>query len=261
MLTRLSVSIEVKDFALITYRVPAERVREHLPPVYSLQTHHDQGTEWCFVTTTCFLNGDFRPTATSHPRHTFFESTYRTYVDFGGLPAVYFLGRYLETWPIYLAQRAVARHTYKADFDVSIERADHGYHSYTCRASSSAGDTEFAISATAPPQPKRPWATAEEHAQFLTFRPIGCFTSSVGNQMRGRVDHARLKPSEGRLIGSPRVDFWERHGIVSRAEAAEPYSVLVTEGTRFFLYPPLPVTAGAGDTGTTEDTEGAPDRT
>lgn len=261
MLTRLSISIEVQDFALITYRVPAERVRAHLPSVYSLQTHHAHGTEWCFVTTTCFLNGDFRPTATSYPRHTFFESTYRTYVDFGGLPAVYFMGRYLETWGIFAAQRAVARHTYKADFAVSVDRDGGAYASYSCQASSPAGDTEFAISATRSPEAKPPWTSGDEHAQFLTFRPIGCFTSSVGNQMRGRVDHARLKPWEGRLTAPPTLDFWERHGILSRAEAAEPYSVLVTEGTRFFLYPPLPVTAAGGETGAADDTESAPDRT
>jgi hypothetical protein len=240
VLTRLSISIEVQDFALITYRVPAERVREHLPSIYTLQTHDADGVESCFVTTTCFSNRDFRPTATSYPRHTFYESTYRTYVDFDGLPAVYFVGRYLETWPSYVSQRAVARHTYRADFDVDVSRDETGYTAYACDASSAAGDTRFAVTAIDPPPAKDPWTTGEEHAQFLTFRPIGCFTSSIGTQMRGRVDHARLRPRAGRLTSAPRLELWERLGVLSREEAADPYSVLVDEGTRFFLYPPVP---------------------
>lgn len=260
MLTRLSASIEVEHFALLTYRVPAARVREHLPDIYSLQTHEADGEELCFVTTTCFLNGDFRPTATSHPRHTFFESTYRTYIDFDGLPAVYFFGRYLETWPSFVAQRPVARHTYRAAFDVSLDHDAHGYARYECRASSSAGDTMFALTATEQPGAKPPWTTGEEHAQFLTFRPIGCFTSSIGVQMRGRVDHARLEPWSGRLTAPPRLEFWERLGILSEEEAAEPYSVLVDEGTRFFLYPPLPARAGVAEA-TTAEGGSAPDRT
>jgi uncharacterized protein YqjF (DUF2071 family) len=260
VLTRLSVSIEVQDFALITYRVPADRVRVHLPAIYALQTHDVAGAEHCFITTTCFRNGNFRPTATNYPRHTFFESTYRTYVDYRGLHGVYFLGRYLETWPSFAVQRPVARHSYRADFDVSIDRDEGGYHSYRCRASSSAGDTEFSIVATGRPEPKIPWTTGEEHAQFLTFRPIGCFTSSIGTQMRGRVDHARLDPWGGRLTAPPRLDFWERHDILSAAEAAEPYSVLVSEGTRFFLYPPVPV-RGTRTASDVSNDASAPDRT
>ena len=172
MLTRLSVSIEVQDFALLTYRVPADRVRGHLPDVYALQTHEHDGVESCFVTTTCFLNRDFRPTATGYPRHTFFESTYRTYVDYQSLPGVYFVGRYLETRRSYVPQRALARHTYRAEFDVAIDRAEKGYTSYRCDASSPAGDTVFSVTATDDPPAKPPWTTGEEHAQFLTFRPI-----------------------------------------------------------------------------------------
>jgi uncharacterized protein YqjF (DUF2071 family) len=247
VLTRLSVSIEVKDFALVTYRVPADRVREHLPDIYSLETHDAGGVESCFITTTCFLNGDFRPTATSFPRHTFFESTYRTYVDYRGLHAVYFMGRYLQTWPSFLMQRPIARDTYRADFDVTIDRDEMGYRSYRCRATGAAGDTEFALTATAQPVAKPPWPTGDDHAQFLTFRPIGCFTSSVGTQMRGRVDHARLNPWGGRVTAAPKLDFWERRGILSREEAAEPYSVLVDSGTRFFLYPTVPARPDPGE--------------
>ncbi|HEY7875001.1 MAG TPA: DUF2071 domain-containing protein, partial [Actinomycetota bacterium] len=263
VLTRLSVSIEVEDFALLTYRVPAERVREHLPEVYTLQTHEHDGEELCFVTTTCFRNRDFRPTATSVPRHTFYESTYRTYVDFGGLHGVYFLGRYLETAPAYLAQRAIARDTFKADFDVRIDKDENGYRRFECHATGPSGETSFSVTATDEPAAKEPWTSGEEHAQFLTFRPIGCFTSSVGLQMRGRVDHARMHPWEGRLNGTPKLELWEKLGILSRREATEPYSVLITEGTRFFLYPPVPVTA-TGEVppeGVSGGPKGAPDRT
>jgi uncharacterized protein YqjF (DUF2071 family) len=235
-----SVSIEVEDFALITYRVQADRVRDRLPHAYELQVHEEAGEELTFITTTCFKNRNFRPTMPGYPRHSFFESTYRTYISHRGEPAVYFFGRYMGTRLSYLGQRAAARHTFYSDFDVSIDKDDRGYAAYRCTADGPKGTTSFSLLATAPPSAKDPFGSGQELAQFLTFRPVGCFTSTGGLQLSARVEHAHLTPWSGELVDA-RLDLWEELEILSRAEASDPYSVLVTTGTRFLLHPPRPV--------------------
>lgn len=235
-----SFSIEITEFALVTHRVPAARVRRHLPARYVLQTFPYEGTEFCFVTTTCFCNGDFRPTATRWPRHTFNETTYRTYVVDKGRLGVYFFGRYLGSRTAYGMQRAVARDTWHGDFEVRIERAAAGYASYVCRVASDHGDTAFSLEATDPPPALAPWPTGWDHEQFLTFRPEGFFTSSLGFQAHSPVEHERLQAWGGRLHGG-RFDLWASLGIVPEDEAESPYSILVTPGTRFILHAPRPV--------------------
>lgn len=244
-----SFAIDVEDFALLTYRVPAERVRAHLPAPYELQTHVYEREECCFVSTTCFLNRDFRPAALQYPRHTFYESTYRAYVELQGRDAVYFFGRYLGSSASYAAQRAVDRHALRGDFDVSVDRDGRGYSRYVCDVASETGATSFVLDAREPTTPIEPFATGDEHGQFITFRPVGCFTSSVGVQAHAHVRHDRLRPWQGR-VANARLDLWHELGIVTPDEAATPASVLVAPGTTFYLFPPLPVIASRSGTRT-----------
>jgi hypothetical protein len=233
-------AIDVENFALVTHRVPADRVRPYLPHTYDLETFEDGTGEYCFVSATCFCNRNFRPNMLPSPRHTFNETTYRTYISFKGRRGVYFFGRYLGTALAFVPQRVVDRDAFKAEFDVSIERGPQGYISYTCKVSSSAGDTSFSLEATDQPPQKPPWASGEEHAQYLTYRLDGYFTSAMGFKAHSPVAHQRMRPFFGRLLEG-RFELWERLAIVTREEADKPYSVLVAPGTHFTLYPPRPV--------------------
>ena len=235
----VALGIDVENFALVTHRVPADRVRRHLPRAYDLETFEGGTGEYCFVTATCFCNRNFRINMLSNPRHTFNETTYRTYVSFKGRKGVYFFGRYLGTSLALVAQRILNRDVFKAEFDLCIERGPQGYVSYMCNASSSQGETSFSLEATDQPLQKPPWASGEEHSQYFTHRLDGYFTSSIGFQAHSPVSHQRMRPYSGQLHGG-RFELWEQLGIVPRAEAHMPYSILVAPGTHFTLYPPRP---------------------
>jgi Uncharacterized conserved protein (COG2071) len=240
MLTKAAaLAIDVENFALVTHRVPADRVRHHLPAAYSLETFQDGTGEYCFVSATCFCNRNFRLNLLPTPRHTFNETTYRTYVVFKRRRGVYFFGRYLGTPLAFIPQRVLNRDSFTAEFDLSIERGPHGYVTYVCNASSSQGETFFSLEATDQPPQKPPWASGEEHGQYFTYRLDGYFTSSLGFQAHSPVSHQRMRPFSGTLHEG-RFELWERLGIVPREEATKPYSILVAPGAHFTLYPPRP---------------------
>jgi uncharacterized protein YqjF (DUF2071 family) len=241
MLTEAAaLGIDVENFALVTHRVPADRVRRHLPEAYDLETFEDGTEEYCFVSATCFCNRNFHFNMLPRPRYTFNESTYRTYISFKGTRAVYFFGRYLGTPLALMTQRALNRDVFKAEFDLSIERGPRGYVSYVCNASSAQGETSFSLEATAQPPEKPPWTSGEEHGQYLTYRLDGHFTSSIGLQAHSPVSHQRMRPFSGKLHEG-RFELWEQLEIVPREEANNPYSILVAPGTHFTLYLPRPV--------------------
>lgn len=232
--------LEVRNFALVTYDVPAERVARHLPDAYELETFGGPDGTRAFVTTTCFCNLDFRTALLPYPRHTFNESTYRTYVTRRGSKGVYFFGRYLGTPVAWSSQRLMARDTYAADFEVDVKGSSEGFESYRCKAASTSGDTHLSLRAGDPPQPRGPFNSGEEHAQFLTYRLNGYYTSSAGIQAHMPVEHPRMDALEGSL-DSGRADLWSNLEIVSTDEVNEPFSVLVVPGVTFRLYAPRPI--------------------
>jgi uncharacterized protein YqjF (DUF2071 family) len=234
-------SIEVRDFAIVTYSVPAERIETRLPEPYELDVYRDAGGERrAFVSTTCFCNHRFRLAGIGLPRHTFNESTYRTYVTHRGRRGVYFFGRYLGTDLAWASQRALARATYRGDFEIDIERAPRSYNRFSCAVNSAAGDTMFELQALDEPGAQPPFLSSEELVEFLTYRLHGFFTTSFGMQGYMPVEHPHMRPVAGK-ISSARLDLWTQLGVLNAKEHQDPYSVLVVSDVPFKLFAPRPL--------------------
>lgn len=232
--------VDVTNFVVITYSVPADRVMAHLPEHYELDTYEGLGGPRAFVSTTSFCNTDFRAALLPYPRHTFNESTYRTYVTKHGDKGIYFFGRYLGTKASWAFQRPIARHTYKGDFQLAIENQEGTFPTYECNVTSSEGDTRFSVRASRRPQAKHPFESSYEFTQFLTYRLHGFYTNTGGFQGHMPVEHPRMDPVEGELLAG-KFDLWNRLGIVHPDEIPIPHSVLVTKTVPFTLYASRPV--------------------
>ena len=70
------------------WRVPFERLREHVPPVLSLETFDDDA--WLGITPFRLSGLRVEPTPPLPVLSTFPELNVRTYVSFGGKPGIYF---------------------------------------------------------------------------------------------------------------------------------------------------------------------------
>jgi uncharacterized protein YqjF (DUF2071 family) len=235
-----TISVEVLNFALITYAVPVERVRRRLPSPYTLETFHRNGQEQCLVSGTCFCNHDFRWSATPYPRLTFDEATYRVYVTHSGRRGVYFFQRFLSSPVAFAAQRAADQNVAVGVFETETRLDDSGYSLYTCSVRSGDVHNSFTIRARQIPRRKIPFASGEELTQHITYRLHGFFQTPVGFQGHMPVSHRRMAPWSGELI-SGRFDTWTRLGIVTSEEVAHPYSVLIEPAVNFLLHPPRPL--------------------
>lgn len=233
-----TLKVQIRNFVVITHAVPAERVRAVLPADYDLQTFAGDGGETCLVSATCFCNHDFRY-GLGFPRMTFDENTLRTYVAYRGRPGVYFFGRYLSSSVATAGQKTLSRHVWKGDFDVDTDLSEEGYESYRARTTGEIGDIDFVIEAGDAPAAPPPFESPDDHAQFITYRPSGLFTSQAGLQGHMPVGHRRMDPWAGRLVAG-RFEPWERWGILLPDEHEHVYSVLVEPVIDFTLYPPRP---------------------
>ena len=236
-----SISVEVRNFALVTYAVPADRVSTHLPEPYLLETVLDgEGAERCLVSATSFCNRDFRSSALPYPRLTFDESTFRTYVTHRDRRGVYFIRRFLSKTLAFLPQRLFEMKAALGDFDVDSEVEPAGYDRYSFAVRSRDVTNGFVIRAHEEPAPRYPFETGEELVDHITYRLHGFFTSSIGRQGHMPVSHRRMTPWSGELV-SARFDTWSELGILEPDEVSNPYSVLVEPIVNFRLHPPRPL--------------------
>ncbi|MDQ4143953.1 MAG: DUF2071 domain-containing protein [Actinomycetota bacterium] len=234
-----SFSVDVENFALVTHRVPAERVEPHVPEELRLQTFEDADGRYCLVSASCFCNSRFRVTGLAYPHLTFNESTYRIYVDYNGRQGVFFIGRYLGHPLAVAGQKTLHKDTWLADFDLAIERSELGYPSYDFRATGPRGETSFSITAEEDPKKRDPFESAWDHTQFITYRISGLFLSTLGGPGHMPVSHPHMRCVEG-VMHEGRFDLWEELGILDPDETLEPYSVLVAPRVPFTLHPPRP---------------------
>jgi hypothetical protein len=235
--------VEVRDFALVTYLVPPERLQPHLPDAVELQTFRDgAGRRRAFLSASCFHNEDLRWAGGPSPHMTVHQSTYRTYVRHGDDVGAFFLASYVGNASGTLGQRLGLADTREAVFDVTVTRApDGGYASY--RAEMAADDGVAVLHAEAVEQPTAiaPFASAEEHVRFITHRLHGYAYSLAGVPVDAQVEHAEMAAFSGRLIEG-RFPPLVRLELLPYEEQADPYSVLITPGATFQLLPPVPLT-------------------
>lgn len=237
----IEADVDLENFLMINHAVPATRVQAQLPDKLSLETFvGEDGVERCFVTTTCFCNRDLRWRLTKRPTHTFNQITFRTYVTYGEARGLYFFGTYCDTISSFLWQGAMATGTKLTPFELDISKDGRGYSRHAGAARSGAEEVSWLAEATDEPTPIHPFATANEHVQFIGYRLHGFSRNPWGFSTHGRVDHRKLRPFSGRLIEG-RFDFWTRLGILEPDEWLMPASVLVEPHIRFTLMPPRPV--------------------
>lgn len=230
--------MKLHHFALLTYAVPLDRIREHLPDQLEPESFMlPERGKTGMISIGCFLASGLHWPAMSRPRMGRFEQiTYRTYVTHKGKKGAYFFGSALGSITSFLLQGSFIRGGTLGKFDTSRTLEAEGYSEYLCRMKDRSGLTQFAIRAA--DRPENP-----ELTQLLTYRLHGFARSRAGLLVDQVVCHARMNPWSGELLNADdtRFPFWEKLGMLDADEASKPVSVLVQPEIRFGVYPPLPL--------------------
>lgn len=232
----------VRDFALVTYRVPAARVQAVMPDRFEPQAFRDERGEWALVSATCFLNDQLGWAAGPSPRLTAYQATFRAYVRHGDRVGSFFFSSYLGTTPTTLGQKLGLADSRRAQFQVDIDRRDDGgYERYRAVMEADDGRSVLDVRAVDPPAALPPFRSGDEHVRFITHRLHGFSRSLAGPFVDAQVEHPVMSAFGGTLLQG-RFPALDRLGLVPFHEQDVAYSVLVSPGTRFELLPPVPAT-------------------
>lgn len=239
--------VTLRDFALISYAVPKQRLLAHLPPPLTLDTRLVDGHETAFVSVGCFKNEGLHWAASPLPRLSFPQLTFRTYVTSPRGPAIFFLATGLGTISSFLTEGVLLRRSLfgKIRIDTDTRAGIPGYVSYGCHARFGSRVVHFRTRAQGVPEAKGPFVDAEEGVLFLTQRLTGYFIAPGGLLMEQRVAHPPMSPWAGQALEEAKIDLLEEMGILRHAELSQPFSVLIEPKIAFEAFPPLPSLAAA----------------
>lgn len=223
------------NFCMVTYAVPSERVRSHIPAGLTLDIRFNaQGEEKAFVSAVLFLNDHIRLFPTPWPTFTFRQVNYRTYVHHGDEPGVWFFRLMQHSKMASFNRRVFGAPTFFAPMELAVAFDEHANAFRSYRFDSEAPDHMLHLDvqpALNPPDLEGLFTSHAELEAFLTSRPDGYFNNRRKPGITSiAVWHELLKPSYG-IATTAQFSTLNDLGIVPTEEQAAPYCVMLSPKT------------------------------
>jgi hypothetical protein len=246
-LSGLSVITTLRHFAIVSYAVPANRVRPHVHPAFALDTFAgSDGQPTIWVSIVPFEDLDFRFAAFPWAKFHFGQTNYRTYVinRATGQRAAWFFGTTLDSWTVLIPQLFWRLPWYRGRirFDCQYDRIAHRYARYQMTTRSRWGAAELELTDSGSPVTELPGILDLESGLVALTHPLrGAFYRRDGKLGTYSVWHDPLRCTAGQLVHA-RIALLDRLGLVSYEEQTRPHSVLIQPQTEFAIYlPPVPL--------------------
>ena len=240
-MSSIQVQLSLRNLLFINYSVLPERLRALVPDELELDTSTDAaGREVAFVSAVPFHVTELRSPLLPLMRPSFDQINYRTYVNAGEGPAVYFFNMSVNS-------RMVLAGTIMLGMPVSYEEIE-----ITSEPQSEVAESELRVvrCAVASKSLEAAIEIGARHASigpegaaippdFITDRPIGYVKSAADGLMKIKVEHPRLDAVTAH-VKSARAQMLESLGILNMDESMRPHSALYVRESVFKTTPPSP---------------------
>jgi len=224
-----TIDTVLEHFALITYAVPPERVRELIHPAFELRTVEIDGLPNALLSVVPFLDRDFGFQNLPSPRFSFGQTNYRIYVRYQGEECAWFLGTTLASRLLIVPRDLWRLPWYSATstFDTVFNAAESRYDRYRLRTESAWGAADVSLADTGRSVGLLSGFRDLTEQQLVLTHPVAGYFWRT-NQTLGsyRVWHDRMKLTVGSVIVA-RFGLLERLKIVTAEEMLRPHSVLI----------------------------------
>lgn len=242
-MSSIQVQLALKNLLFINYSVAPDRLRALVPDELELDTSTDgAGREVAFVSAVTFHVAELRSSLLPIVRPSFDQVNYRTYVNAGEGPAVYFFHMNVNSRMISAAASMMGLPASHEEIEIITEPASPTPDSEirvvrcTIKSEGRAGlEADIEVGgrqATIGPQDE---ALTPD---FITERPIGYVKSAADGIMKITVEHPRLDAITAH-INSARAPELVSLGILNLDESSRPHSALYVKEAVFRTYPPM----------------------
>lgn len=228
----------LRHFAIVTYAVPAARLRPVVDARFDLDCIDVDGDPHGLLSVVPFEDQDFRGAALRSPRGRFGQTNYRIYIrERGtGARAVWFLGTTLGSWLVCVPRFLWRLPWYHGRFAMTCEQDGSGrYTAYRMVTRSRWAPAELELVHEPDAALVLPgFPDLETGLVVLTHPLTGYYHRRDGRLGSYAIWHDRLTPTMGR-VKTARFGLLDRLGLVSFAEQGTPHSVLMQAETEFLV--------------------------
>lgn len=244
----VDVRSTLRHFALVTYAVPADRLRPHIPAErFDIAEFDIGGQKLALLSAVPFWDEDFRFVhAAPFIKRAFGQTNHRVYVidRRTGEHCVWFFGTTLGSWLVFAARLlwGIPWHHAHYETDCVYNPTRRAYDRYHMTVQSDWCSAEIDFSDTGAPTMTLPgFATPDELTLILTH-PVEGFFYRLGPQTLKNIGtysvwHEKINFTLGHA-NHLYFSLYERLGILSRAEMQHPHSILICPQTEFEVFLP-----------------------
>jgi len=247
------VRSDLLHFALITYALPAERLRQHIPPRFDIPTFPINGQQLALMSAVPFLDADFHfYRLAPFVKMQFAQTNYRVYVvdRETGEHCVWFFGTTLGSRVVHLARKLWRIPWHYADYDAICDYnpSRRAYDRYEMYHFSTWATAEIYVEDTGQPMTLLPGFSSLDEQILILTHPINGYFYRLSDQRRLSLS----KPAQVGTysvwheeipftVGKPKLlyfSLYERLGLLSEKEMRKPHSVLICPRTTFEVHLP-----------------------
>ncbi|HJQ69938.1 MAG TPA: DUF2071 domain-containing protein [Blastocatellia bacterium] len=242
-MSSIQVQLALKNLLFINYSVPPDRLRPLVPDELELDTSTDKaGREVAFVSAVAFHVAELRSSLLPIVRPSFDQVNYRTYVNAGEGPAVYFFHMNVNSRMISAATIMLGMPVSHEEIEIVTEPAsvtpDTMIREVRCRVSD---EGRAGLEADIEVVGRQASVGPQDEAvppHFIVERPIGYVKSAADGIMKITVEHPPLDAITARA-NRVRAPELEALGVLNMDESGRPHSVLYVKEAVFRTYPPM----------------------
>jgi hypothetical protein len=245
----LDIRSDLLHFALISYALPAERLRPHIPQRFEIPTFPIGGDRLALMSAVPFVDEDFRYyRLLPFIKWRFGQTNYRVYVvdRESGEHCVWFFGTTISSPVVYLARWLWRIPWHYARYEVDCLFGEGSYQVYHMSHRSEWASAEIDLHDSGEPAALADgFGSLAEQILILTHPVQGYFYRLDGRVGTYSVWHEPIALTVGR---ARRLYFglYERLGLLTKEEMLRPHSVFICPRIRFDVHLPPKVLPETG---------------
>lgn len=227
---------ELDAFAMVTYRVDAERLAGVLPDgIVPDRFTFDDGTEGALVSAVPFLDRDFHFRFCPPVKVSCGQVNYRAYVTFRGERGVWFFGTSLDSVFVALPRLAWRMPWHRDSIEIVHRWAAERCEAWSLTATGWGAGSCRLEPTGAPLARLDGFADLDETLEVLTHPMVGWYQRGDGGLGRYSVWHQVLS-LEACAVPQARFEVFERLGLVDASQP--PHSAVVARTVHFDVHTP-----------------------
>lgn len=238
----LDVNTELEHFAIISYKVPLEKIEHLIPKPFKLWTYSENNQAYALVSAVPFKDKDFSFYRISRfPKFNFFQTNFRTYIidERDKSHSAWFFATTLGSITSLIPKKLWKMPWDYAKYTFSFKKNKGRYSEYKMEFKSKLGNGIIEIESTGNEvNLLEGFENIQEQVHILTHPIIGYYNISEKELGTYQIWHPQINLKEGKAKHLY-FELFEKLGFLSKSEMNNPHSVLITPKIEFdILLPP-----------------------